>query len=349
MKELCISTEKPYRVLIGSDLIGRLGELIGSLDKPPESVMIVTDSNVGPLYAERVENAIESRNVHVLEVPAGEEHKTPETVLTILRQLAKNEFTRDDLIIALGGGVIGDMAGFASAIYQRGMRFAQCPTTLLSAVDASVGGKTAVDLPEGKNLVGAFHQPSIVICDTDTFNTLPENRIADGAAEIIKHAVIADKTLFEELKSQSWRSDMEGIVARNVMIKCSFVLNDEKDRGKRQTLNFGHTIGHAVEAWSRFSLSHGQAVAIGMVMETRAARRLGLSETSEKSLIDVLTANGLPTTTNAKTSEIIEYMRHDKKRQASGITIVIPVGIGEARLERLSMNQINEYIEAGQP
>ena len=349
MKELSISTEKPYKVIIGLGLIARLGEFIGSLDHPPQSVMIVTDSNVGPLYAERAKKALSELNAQVIEVPAGEEYKTPETVLCILHQLAKNEFTRDDLVFALGGGVIGDMSGFAAAIYQRGMRFAQCPTTLLSAVDASVGGKTAVDLPEGKNLIGAFHQPSIVICDTDTFSTLPENRIADGAAEIIKHAVIADKALFEELKCRSWPDHMENIVAQNVMIKRSFVLDDEKDLGKRQTLNFGHTIGHAIEAWSRFSLSHGQSVAIGMVMETRAARCLGLSDWDEQELVEVLKENELPTETNAKTADILEYMIHDKKRKGRGITIAVPVRIGETRLEHINLDRVKEYIEAGQP
>ena len=196
--------------------------------------MIVTDSNVGPLYAERAAQSLPGQAVYTHTVPAGEEHKTPETLLGILRDMAQHQLTRTDIVIALGGGVIGDMAGFASAVYQRGIRFIQCPTTLLSAVDASVGGKTAVDLPEGKNLIGAFHQPSMVVCDMDTFNTLPAKRISDGTAEIIKHAVIADKALFLKMQELSWKDELENILARNVEIKRSFVLGDECDRGKRQ-------------------------------------------------------------------------------------------------------------------
>ena len=349
MRELLISTIKPYKVLIGAGSLRNLAQYLDSLDKPPRAVVIVTDSNVYPLYGKLAQQSLAGFKTHIIKVPAGEEHKTPETVLTILRVMAQQELSRDDIVVALGGGVIGDMAGFAAAVYQRSIRFIQCPTTLLSAVDASVGGKTAVDLPEGKNLIGAFHQPSLVVCDTDTFKTLPDSRISDGSAEIIKHGIIADETLFDAMKSLSWHDRLESIVARNVEIKRSFVMGDVHDKGKRQMLNFGHTFGHAIEAGSNYTLTHGQAVAIGMVMETRAARRLGLCDTDEKTLIDVLRRNGLPTEYDLGAETIRNYMLHDKKKQSSGIMIMVPTRIGEARLEHLALEHVNEYIEAGKP
>ena len=347
MRRILIDTDPAYNVNIGPGLIGHLGSSIQELEKQPESIMIVTDSTVGPLYAKQVQDALSHYHTIVHTFPAGEAYKTPETLLGILRTMAQHELTRSDLVLALGGGVVGDMAGFAAAVFQRGMRFIQCPTTWLSAVDASVGGKTAVDLPEGKNMIGAFHQPAMVVCDVETFKTLPELRFADGAAEMIKHGVIASPELFARMKDLTWRLDPETTVAMNVEIKRSFVLGDVHDQADRQMLNFGHTIGHAIEAWSDFKLSHGQAVAIGMVMETRAARKLGLSDLDESELIAVLNKNGLPTETEASSEEILEFALHDKKRRCSGVTVVIPERIGRARLQTLDMETFKRYIEAG--
>ncbi len=346
MTEIRIDTASPYRVMIGSGLLEEADKYIQKLEKIPESVVVVTDTNVGPLYADRILDALEDFHPSLYTVPAGEENKTPDTLISIVRALVQHGLTRSDLVIALGGGVVGDMAGFASAIYLRGIRFVQCPTTLLSAVDASVGGKTAVDLPEGKNLVGAFHQPSMVICDTDTFKTLPEIRIADGAAEMIKHAMIADTPLLEQMRDPGWKIHIEETVARNIEIKRSFVLGDEKDQGKRQMLNFGHTIGHAIEAWSGFRLTHGQAVAIGMVMETRAARKLGFTDMDENELIRVLEANHLPVTAAAPADQILHFALHDKKRQSKGINVVIPRKTGQAELRTLDPEQFKQYIGA---
>ena len=347
MREIIIDTHAPYKVLIGPGLAKRSSELVPLLGHDPGRIMIVTDSNVGPLYAGNLSEALRAYDPYILTIPAGEENKTPERLLGILRTMAILGMSRADTVLALGGGVIGDMAGFAAAVYQRGMRFIQYPTTLLSAVDASVGGKTAVDLPEGKNLIGAFHQPSLVVCDTDTFMTLPKVRIADGAAEMVKHAMIADSELFSRLSSPAWMDDIENIVARNVEIKRSFVIDDEHDRGKRQILNFGHTIGHAVEAWSGYAISHGQAVAVGMVMETRAARKMGFSQIDEAELIQALHANDLPVSTAATPGEIYRFAIHDKKRSLSGITVAVPVRIGKASLVSLSIDDLMEFIKAG--
>ncbi len=348
MKELVINTSEPYHAYVGSRILGDLPQLIGNLPSPPSSVMIVTDSIVGPLYLDHTLHSLGERfETHSHVLPAGEENKTPESVIGIVRSMAKAEMTRSDLVIALGGGVVGDMAGFAAAIYQRGMRFIQVPTTLLSAVDASVGGKTAVDLPEGKNLMGAFHQPSMVVCDTDTFKTLPEMRMADGAAEMIKHGILADASLFDRMRSGLWRREIADTVIRNMDIKRHYVTEDEHDHGLRQCLNFGHTIGHALEAWSGFTLSHGQAVAIGMVMETRAARRLGISSFHEAPIKETLQANGLPITAKADPNVLYPYILHDKKRKANGITVVIPDEIGKARLYTLRAEDVPAYLAAG--
>ena len=347
MKDILVGTRSPYHVYVGSGLLNDIGELLSGLTPVPKSVMVVTDAHVAPLYLEQALASLAKFRTCKCIVPPGEEHKTPETLIRIVRALAQAELTRSDMVLTLGGGVVGDMAGFASAIYQRGVRFAQAPTTLLSAVDASVGGKTAVDLPEGKNMIGEFHQPSLVVCDTDTFRTLPGARFADGTAEMIKHGMIADAVLFEQMRSLAWRDDVPAAIARNIEIKRSFVIGDERDTGKRQLLNFGHTIGHAVEAWSGFTLSHGQSVAIGMVMETRAARLLGLSSFHEALLVEALEANELPTSVDAPAEELLHFALHDKKRQIDQVNVAMAADVGEARLIGLDLEAFRRYIEAG--
>ena len=347
VKDLLINASAPYHAYVGSGLLRTVGTRLQSLSPSPASVMIVTDTHVAPLYLEAVKVSLGGCAVHTHIFPAGEEHKTPETVIGMVRTMAQAELTRSDLVLALGGGVAGDMAGFAAAVYLRGIRFVQVPTTLLCAVDASVGGKTAVDLPEGKNLMGAFHQPSMVICDPDTFATLPEARMADGAAEMIKHGMIADAGLFGLMAGGGWRKDMADAIARNIEIKRRFVAADERDSGQRQLLNFGHTIGHALEARSGFTLSHGQAVAIGMVMETRAARRMGLTDLDEAVLMRALEANGLPVSARESADSLRAYALRDKKRSSAGITVAVPDAIGEAHLCTLRPADFERYLIAG--
>ena len=348
MKEIEIRTAAPYRVIVGPGLLSQAAEYLGALDPRPASVLIVTDDHVAERYLNSLAEALSGyARIGSCVIPSGEEHKTPETLIRLVREMSRSGLTRSDLVIALGGGVVGDTAGFAAAVYQRGIRFVQCPTTLLSAVDASVGGKTAVDLPEGKNLIGAFHQPSMVLCDTDTFRSLPELRVADGAAEMIKHGVIADSALFETMRSGQWKTAVTDAVIRNVEIKQSFVVGDERDTGRRQLLNFGHTLGHAVEALSGFTLSHGQSVAVGMVMETRAARRLGMTDFDETVIEDALRSNGLPVTAPYTAEEIRQFALRDKKRSSGGVQVAVPVRLGMAELRRLEMDPFLRYIEAG--
>ena len=348
MKTVVIPTGKPYEVLIGRGLIGRAGQEIARVHAPCR-VCVVSDSRVSALYFFSLEAALKAAGFEsrLFTFPEGEASKTLQTFGEAEAFLFASGLTRSDLVVTLGGGVAGDLGGFAAACYQRGIPFVQIPTSLLCAVDASVGGKTAVDLPGGKNMVGAFHQPILVLCDTAAFSTLDEKRWADGAAESVKHGLIRDTALFERMSSPLWREDVDSTVEMNLEVKKSFVCGDETDRGKRQLLNFGHTVGHAVESLSGFSLSHGQAVAIGMAAEMRAARRMGMSAAGENDVIPVLRSLGLPTECPFRYREVVEAALGDKKRAGNTITFAVLDRIGQARLEKTDLDTFAEYVRLG--
>ena len=272
MRTVHVNTSTPYDVLIGPGLIDRSGELTAKVLKPCRCV-IVTDSNVDELYGDRVQISFSYAGFEVSRCvfPAGEENKNIRTLSDILETLAERRVTRSDLVVALGGGVTGDMAGFAAAVYCRGIRFVQIPTTLLAAVDSSVGGKTAIDLRAGKNLAGSFHQPSLVITDTDVIRALPPALLSCGAAEAVKAGVLRDVQLFELLESGDWQAEIDEVVERCVAFKRDVVIGDEFDTGARAFLNLGHTFGHAIEVCSGLKLLHGQAVGIGLLMAAAAA------------------------------------------------------------------------------
>ena len=271
-----VDASRTYNVLIGTGLIDCLGQLAGETVAPGTAVL-VTDDTVNALYGDRAVHSLQSAGfrVHRIVFPHGEESKTLESYMRLLNFCAEVGITRSDCLFALGGGVIGDLTGFAAATFLRGIRFLQIPTTLLAAVDSSVGGKTGVDLPSGKNLVGAFWQPSLVICDYQLLDTLPAPIFADGCAEVIKYAVINDKDLFSLLKKPI-KPQLGPIIRRCVENKRDIVRADERDTGCRQLLNLGHTFGHAVEACSNFAISHGSAVAIGINIVSSAAASRGL-------------------------------------------------------------------------
>ena len=263
-----------YEILIANGLLADFcATLKKFLQKFPKikTFAIVTDKNVSALYEETVANVLTNSGFHVISyaVPPGEASKSAEQFFALQRWLAENQITRSDAIIALGGGVVGDLAGFTAATYLRGVPFIQVPTTLLAMVDSSVGGKTGIDIPEGKNLVGAFYQPSAVICDPETLRTLSPEIFADGCAEVIKHGMIRSEKLLRMLESPVV-PQISAIIEENVKIKRDIVQRDEFDTGERQLLNFGHTIGHAIEKLSDFQISHGSAVAIGMAIITQA-------------------------------------------------------------------------------
>lgn len=332
-----VATAHPYDVLIGPGLLPRAGEELRRVCAPCRAA-IITDTTVNALYGEAVEQSLQSAGFSTLRYafPAGEKNKTWQTLGGILEFLAENRLTRADLVVALGGGVPGDVAGFAAAVYARGVRFVQLATTLLAAVDSSVGGKTAVDLKAGKNLAGAFHQPELVLTDTEVMAALPAELLRDGAAEIIKAGVIADESLFDAMTRPDWRRQLPKIIARSVEIKRDVVEGDEFDTGARQLLNLGHTFGHAIEKCSGFALTHGQGVAIGMVLAACAA---GQKEAARA----VCAANrccGLPTMTAFSAEELAEAALSDKKRQGGSISLVLPERIGACRLEKIPVEAL---------
>lgn len=349
MPTIHVHTKPEYDIHIGRGLLDRCGELTRAV-KAPCRVLVLCDTNVEPLYADRVERSFAAAGYEVKRhvFPAGEQSKNLAVLGELLNRLGEEGFTRTDLLAALGGGVCGDMGGFAAAVFQRGIDFVQIPTTLLAAVDSSVGGKTAVDLPCGKNMAGCFWQPRAVICDPDLFDTLSPEVFACGMAETIKTGAILDKALFEQLERCDIRSEIEAVVARCCELKRSVVEEDERDLGLRQLLNFGHTIGHGIERTSHFTLPHGYAVAIGMVLMARAAERLGAAEEGiTERLISILQRYGLPTSTDLPVKTLCEASHMDKKRSGKDITIVVPERLGAAVRRRMTMEELDRWIVKG--
>lgn len=347
METVHVAASRDYDVHIGSGLLDTCGTQIAAVTTSRRCAL-VTDSTVAPLYAERVEASLRAAGMEVYRYvfPAGEQNKNLATYGDILEFLAERRLTRADFVVALGGGVTGDMAGFAAATYQRGIDYIQMPTTFLAASDSSVGGKTAVDLPAGKNLVGAFWPPRLVLCDCDTFQTLPEDTFADGVAETLKHGLIADAAFFDGLMKQPIREHLPAVVRRNVEIKAAVVAEDEYESGKRKLLNFGHTLGHAIEKCSGYTVPHGHAVAAGMVLITRAAERLG--HTPKGVLEEILAANRqyhLPTECPYTPAELYEAAAGDKKRSGDSIDVVVLREIGRAETLRLTMEGLREFTE----
>lgn len=329
MLTVTVNVSKKYDILIGAGILVSCGEWI-KFRHHAQTVVVVTDDNVARFHLTKVTQSLVSAGFRVLTyvIPHGEASKCREQYFALLDYLAENRVTRTDLLVALGGGVVGDLTGFAAATYLRGIDFVQMPTTVLAAVDSSVGGKTGIDIPAGKNLVGAFYQPILVICDTLTLNTLPESVYDDGCAEIIKYGCIADAELFEWLKSPI-RPQIERVIERCVSIKRDIVDRDERDTGIRATLNFGHTIGHAIEQASDFTITHGQAVATGMVMIANAMYRLGRApEATYEAIRDMVAAYRLPMKTSFTEEELYDTMTTDKKRSGDRLRFIVVKEIG---------------------
>jgi 3-dehydroquinate synthase len=326
-------------IRVGRGLFDHAGAISREL-APAHRYALITDSNVGPLYAEKLRNQIEKGSVEVLTIPAGESNKTRESWARLTDQMLAKKFGRDSVVIALGGGVVGDLAGFVAATFMRGVPVVQIPTTLVGMVDASIGGKTAVDTPAGKNLVGAFHPPAAVLVDPQLLSTLPLREMRAGFAEIVKHGVIADDVYLREVASGasemlstggSASDRMLSLIVRSVEIKADIVSRDEREEGLRKTLNFGHTIGHAVELVSGYSLLHGEAVAIGMALEGRLAEQVGVAKAGTAAIIvKALQSAGLPTDlpTGFQAGEVIEAMKSDKKGVSGKTRFALPLRIG---------------------
>jgi len=311
---------------------------------------VVTDSIVGPLYLETVTASLSAAGyaVSTFEFPAGEESKNVSTLSDILEFLAKERLTRSGCLVALGGGVVGDMAGFAAAVYLRGIRYVQMPTTMLSAVDSSVGGKTAIDLKAGKNLAGAFLQPAAVLCGTDCLETLPPEVFADGAAEAVKTGVLCDESLFALFEDGTLKADPAEVIARCVEYKAGVVERDEKEQGERKLLNLGHTVGHAIEKCSGYAIPHGHAVAAGLAVMARAAERLRWTNGPIAERVGrCLEAQGLPVSTEFSPEALAEAALADKKRAGDSITIVVPKEIGTCELLKIPVSELLFVIGTG--
>ena len=348
-KEIRVNTVPAYTAAIGPGLLKDCGQRLRETI-PPCHMAVVTDSTVGPLYLETVTESLKAAGyaANAYEFPAGEESKNVSTLSDILEFLAKERLTRSGCLVALGGGVVGDMAGFAAAVYLRGIRYVQMPTTLLSAVDSSVGGKTAIDLKAGKNLAGAFLQPAAVLCDTDCLKTLPPEVFADGAAEAVKTGVLCDEGLFALFEDGTLKADPAEVIARCVEYKAGVVERDEKEQGERKLLNLGHTVGHAIEKCSGYTVPHGHAVAAGLAVMARAAERLNWTTGPIAQRIgNCLEKLGLPVSTEFPPEALAEAALADKKRAGDSITIVVPKEIGTCELLKIPVSELLPVIRAG--
>lgn len=329
--------ETPYDIRIEPGLIDRAGAVVRELSRSAR-VGVVTDSHVGPLFVDRLTASLKEAGFEVVSATllAGEQHKTLPSLLPVYDAFLNARFERSTPIIALGGGVVGDMTGFVAATLLRGVPFIQMPTTLLSMVDASVGGKTGVDHAAGKNLIGAFHQPSAVLIDPAVLTTLPPRELRSGLAECIKHEIIRDADGFTQLEQQIERAlklDMDylpGLIAHNVQIKANVVIADPFERGERAHLNFGHTFGHAIESVSQFSYAHGEAIALGMCAAAFAAAELKMIDASTRDRIRNLIARAeLPTSgLSLDIEQVVQAMYFDKKVKSGRIRFVLPDRIG---------------------
>jgi 3-dehydroquinate synthase len=350
MTKLTVNTARPYDIMIDRGLLEKAGALSRGVNAG-ERALIVTDSNVAPFYASRVVASFDAAGYQadVFIFPAGEESKRLTTISEIYARLAKNRLTRGDLLVALGGGVTGDMTGFAAATWLRGIDFVQIPTTLLAQVDSSVGGKTGVDIPDGKNLVGAFWQPVLVLADTDTLDTLPREVLTDGMAEVIKTAAIKDLCLFEMLENRDMDgANREPIISRCIDIKRGVVERDERESGERKLLNFGHTLGHALEKHYRYTgLTHGFGVAVGMAAVTAASEKQGLTAVGTASrLAALLKKYQLPISDPAPQSEYLSAVLLDKKMAGSKIDIVLLREIGNAFVHPMEVTLLSSFLNS---
>ena len=351
MKHIHVELGKDsYDIHIENGLLDRAGDYIRSLTKS-KTLAVITDSHVDALYGKRLENSLQTAGfrVHRLVFPAGEEHKCASTLLDLYQSLSDSGITRSDYVIAFGGGVVGDLGGFAAATFLRGIPFIQIPTTIISQVDSSVGGKVGIDLPSGKNQAGNFYQPKGVLSDPTLLQTLPKRFIHDGMGEVIKYGCIRDLELFELLEGlddEGIFDHWEEIIERCCKSKADLVERDVLDMGERMILNFGHTIGHAIEGCYGFGrYTHGEGVAAGMSMLTGVTEAMGLTkEGTTARLRKLLIRYGLPVDVDASAEDLIPYISNDKKMRGNHMTLIILKEIGKGRLLPLEAEELPKYI-----
>lgn len=343
MKQIPIEVANRYCVTIGHGVLQQLAHTIRQQTRA-NRVCIVSDCHVSAIYAGQVCAQLQDSGFQVSQFlfSAGEQSKNCDTYMKLLNFLAENQLDRGDCLVALGGGVTGDLAGFAAATYLRGICYIQVPTSLLAMVDAAVGGKTGIDLAAGKNLCGAFWQPVAVLCDLDVLNTLPHQAFLDGCAEIIKYAILFDPALFEHLEQTGLQFDREFVINRCVAWKGRIVAEDEKESGRRMLLNLGHTFGHGIEACSHYTISHGRAVAIGTAMICRAAR---CADTDR--IVSLLQQFDLPQTVHFSPEEIFTHTLSDKKRKSGSFRMILPRAIGDCAIQSVDADTLIHMIEEG--
>lgn len=349
MKTVEVDAAVRYNIVIDKGILPKSGDMIKEVTSA-ERVAVITDDTVDKLYSDVVMKSLSDAGFETFKFvfPHGEKSKNISTFSSILEFLAESGLTRTDALVALGGGVVGDVAGFAAASYLRSIDFIQIPTTLLACVDSSVGGKTAIDLKAGKNLAGAFYQPKLVIADFETLSTLTDGIFADGMAEVIKYGVIFDKAFFEFLRDNEAKDNLEYVITRCVELKRDIVNADEKEKGVRALLNFGHTVGHAIEKCSGYKIPHGSAVAVGMVIISRAAYKCSFCDENCTDIIASLNKKySLPVSTDFSASELSSAAMADKKRAGDKIKLIIPETLGNCVIKSVPTSELEKIIGEG--
>lgn len=348
-----VLADKSYQIIVKRHALDSVGEWIASLWQN-KKIAIISDENVYPIYGDKIRQQLADYEVCHYAVPAGENSKSLDMANTLYEFLADQQFTRSDAIIALGGGVVGDLAGFVASTYMRGIAFAQIPTSLLAQVDSSIGGKTAVNSSRAKNMIGTFAQPDGVLIDPETLNTLPDMRIREGIAEIIKCGAISDASLWQDLEKLTGLPDLlahsEAVILKALQVKKTVVEEDEFDNGLRLLLNFGHTIGHAIENTAGYGkISHGEAVAIGMVKisQTAEAKKLMPAGITDK-IITMNQKYGLPITYRPWEAEkFYAAITHDKKARGDSLNIILLEEIGKAKIQKIKLFEMQDYLVEG--
>ena len=341
-----------YDIEIGAGLLPTIGAKVAALVPKASKAVIVSDTNVDPLYGEALQKSLTEAGLPatIVTIEAGEQSKNMQVLSNVLEQIAESGLTRSDVLVTLGGGVVGDLGGFAAASFMRGIAFVQVPTSLLAQIDSSVGGKVAVDLKAGKNLAGAFYQPKGVFIDTDLLATLPTRFLHDGLAEAIKYGCIQDEALFDKIANYEndaeLLADIGSVVATCCAIKARIVEQDEFDTGLRGILNFGHTLGHAVEQhYSYGEYTHGEGVAIGMYQITKRTEELGMTPvgTAEK-IANVLKKYNLPIEAGVEKALLLDTMAKDKKKSGNSITLIVLDKMGDGRLHKINWQEVPNYL-----
>ena len=334
------------RVIISQDIEHDLAQAIAETEH--DRVFVLTDDITQECCLPKVAVLFAKHNATTITIRHDDTNKTLATLADVWTALQRGGATRHSLLVNLGGGMVTDLGGFAAATFKRGINFINIPTTLLAMVDSSVGGKTAIDLPAGKNLAGTFYQPWLVLCDPDCLTTLPEDIFRDGCAEVIKYAVLGNAPFFDDLRAGSAHAQLEHIIETCVTMKRDIVAQDEFDRGQRQLLNLGHTFGHGIEARSGFAVSHGSAVAIGMAMMVRAAAAFGLcTEKTRDTVVDILRQYDLPVDCAFRAGDMLPTILHDKKAAGDTINLIVPTAVGQCRIVKTPASEIMDWLRAG--